>query len=124
MSRDSISGMGAEVIDGSNLMHLRGWFAGPPDTPYAGGTFSVDIQLPGQYPFVPPKMKFETRVWHPNVSSQTVWFSGLCSFRFHPSPPFSPSLPSPSFYSPSLLPSFYSPSLPPSSPFLPWLMQW
>ena len=73
MSRDRTSGMSAELVDPANMMHLRGWFAGPPDTPYAGGTFYVDISLPENYPFVPPKMKFETRVWHPNVSSQTVF---------------------------------------------------
>jgi len=32
--------------------------------------FIVDIQIPKNYPFVPPKMRFDTRVWHPNVSSQ------------------------------------------------------
>lgn len=41
------------------------------DTPYEGGLFKVDIQLDAQYPFAPPKMKFITRVWHPNVSSQS-----------------------------------------------------
>ncbi len=46
-------------------------YAGPKDTPYDGGVFKVDIQLDDQYPFVPPKMKFTTRVWHPNVSSQS-----------------------------------------------------
>jgi len=70
MSKDRGSGMQAELVD-TNMMHLRGWFAGPPDSPYSGGTFHIDIQLPENYPFVPPKMKFETRVWHPNVSSQT-----------------------------------------------------
>ena len=72
MSNDRDSGMQAELLDTNNMMHLRGWFAGPPDSPYSGGTFHIDIQLPENYPFVPPKMKFETRVWHPNVSSQTV----------------------------------------------------
>merc|ERR550525_1901417 len=24
-----------------------------------------------QYPFSPPQMKFDTKVWHPNISSQT-----------------------------------------------------
>jgi len=72
MSKDRGSGMQAELVDTNNMMHLRGWFAGPPDSPYSGGTFHIDIQLPENYPFVPPKMKFETRVWHPNVSSQTV----------------------------------------------------
>jgi len=71
MNKDRSSNMHAELIDGSNIMHLRGWFPGPPETPYEGGTYYVDIQLPDNYPFVPPKMKFETRMWHPNISSQT-----------------------------------------------------
>lgn len=29
----------------------------------------MDIELDTQYPFVPPKMKFITKVWHPNISS-------------------------------------------------------
>ena len=31
----------------------------------------VDIQIPQDYPFKPPKMKFDTKIWHPNISSQT-----------------------------------------------------
>lgn len=31
----------------------------------------VDIQIPKNYPFEPPKMKFDTKCWHPNISSQT-----------------------------------------------------
>ncbi|KAJ3044770.1 hypothetical protein HK097_001374, partial [Rhizophlyctis rosea] len=54
-----------------NLLHLKGYLNGPEDTPYAGGQFVVDIQLPNDYPFQPPKMKFDTRVYHPNISSQT-----------------------------------------------------
>lgn len=55
-----------------DITHLRGSFPGPPGTPYEGGTYNVDIKIPTDYPFRPPVMKFETRVWHPNVSSQTV----------------------------------------------------
>ena len=36
---------------------------------YEGGTFHIDIQIGASYPFEPPKMKFLTKVWHPNVSS-------------------------------------------------------
>lgn len=50
---------------------LKGTFNGPPDTPYEGGLFVVDIQIPDDYPYKPPKMKFDTRVYHPNISSQT-----------------------------------------------------
>lgn len=79
MSRDTSSGMEASVIDPANFTHLIGRFKGPPDTPYENGDFTVDIQLPHNYPFAPPKMKFSTKIWHPNVSSQTVSFPSMCS---------------------------------------------
>jgi ubiquitin-conjugating enzyme (huntingtin interacting protein 2) len=51
--------------------HLIGTINGPEGTPYEGGVFDVDILIPKQYPFEPPKMQFITRIWHPNISSQT-----------------------------------------------------
>lgn len=68
------SGVSAHPLDPANLTHLKGTFPGPPDTPYAGGTFQVDIVIPDMYPFKSPIMKFDTRIWHPNVSSVTVSF--------------------------------------------------
>ncbi|KAK3677470.1 Ubiquitin-conjugating enzyme E2 1 [Vermiconidia calcicola] len=55
----------------TDFTHLRGHFAGPPDTPYEGGAYEVDIRITAEYPFKPPQMKFLTKIWHPNVSSQT-----------------------------------------------------
>lgn len=52
-------------------MHFIGTIKGPDDTPYAKGIFDVDITIPDTYPFSPPKMKFITKLWHPNVSSVT-----------------------------------------------------
>lgn len=66
------SGIHAALEHEGSLSTLMGWFYGPPNTPYAGGKYVIRIQLPTEYPFKPPKMKFETRIWHPNVSSQTV----------------------------------------------------
>ena len=40
-------------------------------TPFSLGTYQIGITIPSGYPFEPPKMKFLTKVWHPNISSQT-----------------------------------------------------
>merc|ERR1719352_1164511 len=65
------SGLEVSVPDEGNLMHWKGTLKGPTGTPYEGGIFKIDIQLPTDYPFVPPKMKYETKIWHPNISSET-----------------------------------------------------
>ncbi|KJZ77115.1 hypothetical protein HIM_03436 [Hirsutella minnesotensis 3608] len=65
------SGVYAAPVDGVNLIHLKGTIPAPPETPYAGGTYEIDIQIPDNYPFKSPVMRFITRIWHPNVSSQT-----------------------------------------------------
>ncbi|VDM17292.1 unnamed protein product [Hydatigera taeniaeformis] len=54
-----------------NIMKLRGVIVGPPDTPYAGAKFMLEIIIPETYPFLPPKVKFLTKIWHPNISSAT-----------------------------------------------------
>jgi len=65
---DKSSNIRIDLIDESPF-HLKGSFPGPQDTPYEGGHFEVDIVIPPTYPFQPVKMKFITKVYHPNVSS-------------------------------------------------------
>jgi len=67
---DNVSGIRVEVED-DNLSKLKGYFSGPRGTPYENGTFTVDIEIPTRYPFEPPKIKFLTHIWHPNISSKT-----------------------------------------------------
>ena len=55
-----------------------GTIQGSSGSPYEGGMFIVDIVVPASYPFEPPKMKFDTKIWHPNVSSQT---GAICLVR-------------------------------------------
>lgn len=68
---DSSSHVFAETVN-DDVTDLRGWFDGPSGSPYAGGKFHVSIKIPEEYPFRPPLMKFVTKIWHPNVSSETV----------------------------------------------------
>ncbi|KAI0224308.1 Ubiquitin-conjugating enzyme E2-22 kDa [Lamellibrachia satsuma] len=58
-------------LKNDSFTELRGEIAGPPDTPYEGGNFVLDIQIPATYPFNPPVVKFVTKIWHPNISSVT-----------------------------------------------------
>ena len=55
----------------NDIRHWKGRIKGPIDTCYQGGIFDVDIIIPDDYPFKPPKMKFDTKIWHPNISSVT-----------------------------------------------------
>ncbi|KAG9514824.1 hypothetical protein KCU86_g15427, partial [Aureobasidium melanogenum] len=79
VQKDSLSGVSLEPLNkaqtGSDtlddLTHFKGVFRGPPDTPYHGATYNVDIKIPNDYPFQPPVMKFTTKIWHPNISSVT-----------------------------------------------------
>jgi len=59
-----------EIVN-DNFTELKGEIAGPPDTPYEGGIFKLEIKVPETYPFNPPKVKFITKLWHPNISSVT-----------------------------------------------------
>jgi ubiquitin-conjugating enzyme E2 G2 len=40
---------------------------GPSGTDYEGGLFRALLTFPGDYPLNPPKMKFTTPLWHPNI---------------------------------------------------------
>lgn len=50
-----------------NLRHFDVSVQGPPDSPYAGGTFKLELYLPEDYPMSPPKVRFLTKIYHVNV---------------------------------------------------------
>lgn len=69
--QDTKSGVSLELVSETDLTHLTGYFKGPPGTPYQAGVFKIDINIPNEYPFKPPVMKFLTKIYHPNISLVT-----------------------------------------------------
>ncbi|KAI1376981.1 ubiquitin-conjugating enzyme [Hypoxylon crocopeplum] len=45
---------------------------GPPGTAYAGGAFTLSVVLPADYPFKAPQVTFATRIYHPNVTNDSL----------------------------------------------------
>ncbi|KAF7725770.1 Ubiquitin-conjugating enzyme E2 T [Apophysomyces ossiformis] len=50
-----------------DITQLESYIKGPPDSPYEKGLFQLEINIPEQYPFHPPQIRFKTRIYHPNI---------------------------------------------------------
>ena len=50
-----------------NLRHFDVTIMGPEDSPYAGGRFALELFCPDDYPMSPPRLRFLTRIFHPNI---------------------------------------------------------
>mmetsp|Transcript_23024 Transcript_23024/g.43278 ORF Transcript_23024/g.43278 Transcript_23024/m.43278 type:complete len:151 (-) Transcript_23024:171-623(-) len=53
------------------LLHWRASMMGPAESHYAGGIFLIDFIFDAQYPFKAPTISFVTKIYHPNVKSDT-----------------------------------------------------
>lgn len=63
---DHVPGIKAEP-DESNARYFHVDIDGPPDSPFEGGVFKLELFLPEEYPMAAPKVRFITKIYHPNV---------------------------------------------------------
>jgi ubiquitin-conjugating enzyme E2 N len=66
LEKDPVPGLSAKPHE-DNLRYFDVRLVGPEETPYAGGVFKLELFLPDGYPMVPPKVRFLTKIYHPNI---------------------------------------------------------
>ncbi|XP_072024628.1 ubiquitin-conjugating enzyme E2 G1-like [Amphiura filiformis] len=67
LNKSPVEGFSAGLIDDDDIFKWEVIVYGPPDTLYEGGFFKAHLIFPKEYPNIPPKMKFITEIWHPNI---------------------------------------------------------
>jgi len=86
LNKNPVEGFKVQLADENSLFEWHVWIAGPPGTPYEKGIFKALIQFPEDYPNSPPKMKFLSEFWHPNIYND----GGVCISILHTPDPMNP----------------------------------
>ncbi len=76
LQTEPVVGIYAEP-QGTNFRHFKVKLAGPVGTCFEGGIFHLEMYLPEEYPMVPPKLLFRTKIYHPNIDK-------LGTFQLYP----------------------------------------
>ena len=66
LTQDPVVGIYAEPNE-KNPRHFFVKISGAAETPFEGGLFDCELFLPPEYPMVPPKVLFRTKIYHPNI---------------------------------------------------------
>jgi len=69
LQKSEMDSITAGPVSDSNIYEWSATLAGPKESPYEGGIFLLTINFPKNYPFKPPKINFQTKIYHPNINS-------------------------------------------------------
>lgn len=70
LSKSGTEGFSAGLIDDDDVYKWEVLIYGPPETLFDGGYFKAHLIFPKEYPNRPPKMKFVSEMWHPNIDPE------------------------------------------------------
>ena len=66
LMQEPLPGISA-VPDEQNACYFHVVIAGPEGSPFEGGVFKLELFLPEDYPWSAPKVRFITKIYHPNI---------------------------------------------------------
>lgn len=75
----------AGPIDKKNLFKWVATIVGAVGTEYEGGLFKLSINIPNNYPFSPPVVMFDTKIFHPNISLTGTICLDILKYHWSPS---------------------------------------
>ena len=64
--QEPVPGISA-IPDEANARYFHVVVAGPEGSPFEGGVFKLELFLPEDYPMSAPKVRFITKIYHPNI---------------------------------------------------------
>ena len=56
-------------VEETNILQWIGLIV-PDSAPYNKGAFRIRMDFPAEYPFKPPKIMFQTKIYHPNIDEK------------------------------------------------------
>ena len=68
IANEPLPGISVGLKDG-NIYKWEAAVQGPPDSPYEGGMFLLEISFSESFPFQPPKVTFKTKIDHFSINS-------------------------------------------------------
>ncbi|KAK0416029.1 hypothetical protein QR680_012257 [Steinernema hermaphroditum] len=69
LKKSPVDGFSAGLVSDDDIYKWEVLVIGPPDTLYEGGFFKAILDFPHDYPQRPPKMRFISEIFHPNIGS-------------------------------------------------------
>ena len=67
INKSSDLGISVGLVNENDFYNWSVVIFGPPDTIFEGGFFKAILTFPEDYPNSPPKMKFTSKMFHPNI---------------------------------------------------------